>query len=58
MTEQKQITFPVIGMTCANCVASVERTSKKAPGVTDAVVNFSTEKVTITYDPNVTSVSE
>lgn len=58
MTEQKQITFPVIGMTCANCVASVERTSKKAQGVTDAVVNFASEKVTITYDPNVTSVSE
>ena len=53
MTEQKQITFPVIGMTCANCVASVERNSKKAQGVTDAVVNFASEKVTITYDPNV-----
>lgn len=47
----KQITLPVIGMTCANCVASVERNSKKVAGVTDAVVNFSTEKATVTYDP-------
>jgi len=58
MTEQKQLTLPVIGMTCANCVASVERNSKKAQGVTDAVVNFASEKVTITYDPAVAPTRE
>jgi Cu+-exporting ATPase len=57
MSEQ-QITFPVIGMTCANCVAAVERNSKKVGGVTDAVVNFASEKVTLTYDPAVVSVKE
>jgi Cu+-exporting ATPase len=51
MSETKQITLPVVGMTCANCVASVERNSKKVAGVTEAVVNFASEKVTITYDP-------
>ncbi len=50
MTE-KQITLPVIGMTCANCVAAVERSAKKVDGVTDATVNFASEKVTLTYDP-------
>lgn len=50
MSEQ-QITLPVLGMTCANCVASVERNSKKVDGVTDAVVNFASEKVTVTFDP-------
>lgn len=54
MSEQKQLTFPVIGMTCANCVSTVERSSKKAQGVTEAVVNFASEKVTISYDPDVT----
>jgi Cu+-exporting ATPase len=49
--KQKQLTMPVIGMTCANCVAAVERNSKKVAGVSEAVVNFGTEKVTITYDP-------
>ena len=39
-------------MTCANCVASVERNSRKVQGVTDAVVNFASEKVTITFDPD------
>jgi len=44
MTEQKQITMPVIGMTCANCVSTVERSAKKVAGVSDAVVNFGSEK--------------
>ena len=47
------MTLPVTGMTCANCVASVERNSKKVEGVVDAVVNFANERVTITYDPAV-----
>lgn len=51
MSEQKQLTLPVLGMTCANCVASVERNAKKVAGVTDAVVNFASEKVTVSYDP-------
>jgi Cu+-exporting ATPase len=53
--EQKQLTLPVIGMTCANCVAAVERNAKKVEGVTDAAVNFASEKVTISYDPAVAS---
>ncbi len=55
MATEKQLTIPVLGMTCANCVASVERNIKKLDGVSDAVVNFSTEKVAVTYDPNQTT---
>ena len=51
MAAEKQITMPVLGMTCANCVAAVERNAKKVDGVSDAVVNFGTEKVTVTYNP-------
>jgi Cu+-exporting ATPase len=51
MSEEKQITLPVLGMTCANCVAAVERNSKKVDGVTDASVNYASEKVTFSYDP-------
>jgi Cu+-exporting ATPase len=40
-------------MTCANCVATVERNAKKVDGVNDAVVNFASEKVALTYDPAV-----
>jgi Cu+-exporting ATPase len=58
MSEEKQMTLPVMGMTCANCVASVERNAKKADGVNDAVVNFASEKVMLTYDPTVTQPQE
>jgi copper ion binding protein len=53
MSEEKQITLPVMGMTCANCVAAVERNTRKVAGVSEANVNFASEKVTLTYDPAV-----
>ncbi|MCL4266722.1 MAG: heavy metal translocating P-type ATPase [Anaerolineae bacterium] len=53
--SEKQLTFPVVGMTCANCVAAVERSAKKVAGVTDAAVNFASEKVTVTFDTAVTT---
>ncbi len=51
--SDKQVTLPVVGMTCANCVTAVERNAKKAAGVTDAAVNFASERVTVSYDPDV-----
>lgn len=54
MSDKKQLTLPVMGMTCANCVAAVERNAKKVEGVNDAVVNFASEKVLLSYDPAVT----
>ena len=48
---EEQVTLPVIGMTCANCVAAVERNAKKVEGVTQTAVNYASEKVTVTYDP-------
>ena len=35
------------GMTCASCVARVEKALRKLPGVTDATVNLATEKATV-----------
>jgi Cu+-exporting ATPase len=57
-TAKEQITLPVMGMTCANCVATVERSSKKVQGVSDAAVNYASEKVTFTYDPALISARE
>jgi Cu+-exporting ATPase len=45
------LTVPVLGMTCANCVAAVERNAKKVDGVDGANVNYASEKLTVEYDP-------
>ncbi|MEQ8199777.1 MAG: heavy metal translocating P-type ATPase, partial [Clostridiaceae bacterium] len=37
-------------MTCAACAKAVERASKKVSGVTEADVNFATEKLNVTFD--------
>ncbi len=47
----KQVTLPITGMTCANCVATVERNLKKVNGVQSAVVNLSSERATVEFDP-------
>ncbi len=50
MPETKQLTIPVTGMTCANCVATVERNLKRLDGVGSAVVNLSSERATVEFD--------
>ena len=41
MSDKQQVTLPILGMTCANCVAAVERGLSKVDGVDAAVVNLS-----------------
>ncbi|NPV40324.1 MAG: copper-translocating P-type ATPase [Anaerolineae bacterium] len=48
----KQIILPIIGMTCANCVATVERNLKKEEGVENAQVNLSSERATVEFNPD------
>jgi P-type Cu+ transporter len=51
MPETKQVILPITGMTCANCVATVERNLKKVDGVESANVNLSSERATVTFSP-------
>jgi P-type Cu+ transporter len=54
-----KIELAITGMTCANCVRTVERTLlKKTPGVITAHVNFATETATIDYFPHQTTPTE
>ena len=45
----EKITFSVGGMTCASCVANVEKALAKVPGVISANVNLASEKATVAY---------
>jgi P-type Cu+ transporter len=57
MSELKQIALPITGMTCANCVAAVERNIKKVNGVNSANVNLTTERATVEFDASVANLS-
>jgi len=52
MTESKQVSLPITGMTCANCVATVERNLRKVNGVQVALVNLSSERASVEFNPN------
>ena len=50
MAEQKQkVSVPVRGMTCASCVAHVEKALKNVEGVRDVNVNLATEKASLEF---------
>ena len=44
------IVLPILGMTCANCSAAVERSLRKERGVLTVSVNLSTEKATVSAE--------
>jgi P-type Cu+ transporter len=58
MSENKQLTLPITGMTCANCVATVERSLKKVNGVQGANVNLSSERATVEFDPGLVGLDD
>jgi Cu+-exporting ATPase len=52
-TDRDEVRLELEGMTCASCVARIERRLNKLEGV-DATVNFATEQATVRHDPSVT----
>ena len=46
----QSLSLPVSGMTCASCVARVEKALAKVPGVRAASVNLATERATVEGD--------
>ncbi len=47
--SDSHIDLAIEGMTCASCVARVEKALKRVPGVLDAGVNLATERASIRY---------
>jgi len=57
MSETTHTTLGVTGMTCAACSNRVEKVLNKMDGV-EAQVNLTTEKATVDYDPEKTSLDD
>ena len=51
MTEPCTLTLPITGMTCASCVARVEKALAGVPGVAASSVNLATEQATVSLAP-------
>ncbi len=51
-------TLPIKGMHCASCALTIEGALKKLPGVSDASVNFATQRASVTYDETKTGAEQ
>lgn len=51
-------TLKINGMTCASCVKAVERSVSKIKGVSEANVNFASEKLNVKFDENQTDLEK
>jgi Cu+-exporting ATPase len=47
VTDDAGLDIGIVGMTCASCVARVEKAIKAVPGVRDASVNLATERAAV-----------
>jgi Cu+-exporting ATPase len=55
----RTVEFPVTGMTCVNCAATIERTlNKKVAGVVKASVNFAGERAIVDYLAEVATIED
>lgn len=50
MTNTKLV---IHGMHCSSCAGIIQKELKKVPGVSDATVNFASEKAIVVYDHNI-----
>jgi Cu+-exporting ATPase len=57
-TPTKKVELAIEGMTCAACVAAVERAAKKLDGVKSASVNLTTNRGVFEYDPAAVKLSQ
>ena len=54
----EKATIPISGISCASCVATIERALKNTPGVVSATVNLATNAAAVEYLPATTTLEE
>jgi len=52
MSKTIKRSFPVTGMTCASCAATVEKKLKVQKGITSAAVNYANASAMLEYEPD------
>ncbi|MDR2956893.1 MAG: HAD-IC family P-type ATPase, partial [Coriobacteriales bacterium] len=52
------ISIPIGGMTCTVCAQRIEKALLKVNGVSDATVNYASEKAVVTYDRDLTDINQ
>ncbi|MFP4081494.1 MAG: heavy metal translocating P-type ATPase [Candidatus Aminicenantes bacterium] len=49
--QAEKIDLPIVGMSCASCASTIQRSLTELKGVKKASVNFATSKATVFYQP-------
>lgn len=58
MKKPERVNLAISGMHCSSCANIIERQLKKVAGVSEARVNFASEKASIVYDPSSASIDD
>jgi Cu+-exporting ATPase len=56
--HKEKVTIPIEGMSCATCAITIEKALADLPGVSQANVNFASEKASVEYDPDKVQVDK
>jgi Cu+-exporting ATPase len=56
--SSQTISLPIVGMSCANCAANIDKMLGKLKGVESSNVNFAAEQAVVSFHPDTLSVSE
>jgi len=54
--KSREVSIKISGMSCASCAATIEGALRKLKGVKSANVNFATERATVEYRTDLTSI--
>ena len=58
LAGSETVRLSIRGMSCASCVAKIEKSLKSVPGVLDASVNIATEQATVKVRPSAVGMAE
>jgi Cu+-exporting ATPase len=55
-SEKREVILNIVGMTCASCAATIEKSLSSLQGVESVFVNIATDKARVSYDPSLVSI--